>query len=135
MTTSFGPLRIDPDDPRPLYVQIMDEVRWAIARGVLGPNDPLPSVRELAGGLRVNPTTVLQGYRELEREGVVHVQRGRGTFVSPGLGPARVRSEVAREVARRCLNEAARAGLGPDDLIHALRSEIDSPSPEAPDGP
>jgi GntR family transcriptional regulator len=112
---------VDPDDPRPLYVQIVDEVRRSILRRSLRPEDALPSVRELAGDLRLNPNTVQNAYRELEREGLVYVRRGQGTFVSPSVDPAPVREAVIREVAERCLREGARAGLTRDELIEGIR--------------
>ena len=59
---------IDPRAARPIYVQIMDEVRRLIVTGELRPDDPLPSVRQLAADLRVNHNTIVQAYRELERE-------------------------------------------------------------------
>jgi GntR family transcriptional regulator len=61
----------------------MDAVRRALVRGTLRPDDALPSVRDLASDLRVNPRTVSQAYAELERDGVVRVRHGKGTFVSP----------------------------------------------------
>jgi GntR family transcriptional regulator len=70
---------LDSNDPRPIYVQIVDEVRRALVVGDLAADDPLPSVRRLATDLRVNPNTVSQAYRELERDGVVEVRRGQGT--------------------------------------------------------
>ena len=73
-------VNVDPRDARPLYLQIMDEVRRSLVIGSLKPEDPVPSVRELASELVVNPRTVLQAYRELEREGVLYVRRGQGTF-------------------------------------------------------
>jgi GntR family transcriptional regulator len=109
-------------DSRPLYVQIMDEVRRALVRGTLGPDDALPSVRELASDLRVNPRTISQAYAELEREGVVQVRHGKGTFVSHSAQPDnRERPRLAREVARRALADASRNGLVLEDLIGALR--------------
>ena len=71
---------IDADRRRPIYVQIMDEVRRGRVLGTLRPGDPLPSVRQLAGELGVNPNTVKQAYRELEREGIpiAHVDVGGG---------------------------------------------------------
>ena len=110
------------DDPRPIYVQIMDEVRRALVVGTLAVEDPLPSVRELAGRLRVNPNTVSQAYRELEREGVVYVRRGQGTYVSPDAesGDGQ-RTALARDVAQRALVDAHRHGLAAGELIEAIR--------------
>lgn len=125
--TETGSLLVEirPGDPRPIYVQIMDEVRRAVALGDLEAEQPLPSVRELAGALRVNPNTVSQAYRELESEGTVYVRRGRGTFVAPDVDRAEERDALAREVAERALRDAYRHGLEPGELIEAVRREAD----------
>ncbi len=115
-------VNLDPRDARPLYLQIVDEVRRALVLGTLRPEDPMPSVRELASQLAVNPRTVSQAYGELEREGIVYVRRGQGTFVSPDVHPkARERRALAREVARRALREAWRSGLDLEELVKSLR--------------
>lgn len=115
-------VNLDPRDARPLYLQIMDEVRRALVVGSLRPEDPLPSVRELASELAVNPRTVSQAYGELEREGVVYVRRGQGTFVSPGVQPqANERAALARAVAKRALLDARRNGLGAEELLAGIR--------------
>ena len=125
---------IDPGDARPLYLQIMDEVRRALVVGSLREGDPLPSVRELAAELVVNPRTVRQAYQELEREGVVHVKRGLGTFVAPGAQPGvREQRALGRGVAKRALLEARRNGLGVEELLMLIREvaaeEEGDPSP------
>src|SRR3712207_9331785 len=105
-------VQLDEADGRPLYVQIMDAIRRALVRGTLRAEDPLPSVRELAAELVVNPRTVLQAYQELERQGVVYVRRGQGTFVAPGADGGRdERNALARELARRVLIEADRKSV------------------------
>lgn len=117
---------INTADPRAIYVQIMDEVRRALVLGTIGPEDPLPSVRQLASDLRLNPNTVAQAYRELEREGVVYVRRGQGTFVAEHGRNGADRTTLAREVAGRALLDAHRHGLGVEELVTAIR---DVPSP------
>src|SRR4051794_14270845 len=125
-------VNLDPHDARPLYLQIMDEVRRALVTGALRPEDPLPSVRELAAELVVNPRTVSQAYRELEREGVVYVRRGQGTFVSAGASPdAEERHARARSVAKRALLEARRNGLGVEEMITIIR-EVAAEEEEEP---
>lgn len=116
-------VNLDPNDGRPLYLQIMDEVRRAIVVGSLQAEDPLPSVRELAGELVVNPRTVSQAYQELEREGVIYVRRGQGTFVSPNVkrGSGERRRSLAREVAKRALLDARRNGLDVEELVTAIQ--------------
>jgi GntR family transcriptional regulator len=115
-------ISVDVNDPRPIYIQIIDEVRRALVTGMLEPDEPLPSVRQLAGELRVNPNTVSQAYRELEREGLVEVRRGQGTFVVNAKVPDRQRRTLARDVALRALRDAHRNGLDTAELIHAIRA-------------
>lgn len=116
-------VNLDHRDARPLYLQIMDEVRRALVVGTLRTEDPLPSVRELASELVVNPRTVSQAYRELEREGVVYVKRGQGTFVAQAARPERdeERRALAGGVAMRALREARRNGLGVEELVAIIR--------------
>ena len=127
---------LDPADGRPLYLQIMDEVRRAIVVGTLRAEDPLPSVRELSAELVVNPRTVSQAYQELEREGVVYMRRGQGTFVSPAAQRnGEERRTLARAVAKRSLLEARRNGLGVEELlmmIQQLADEEERTRSEAP---
>jgi GntR family transcriptional regulator len=115
-------ITVDQTDPRPIYVQIMDEIRRALVVGTLSPDDPLPSVRQLAIQLRVNPNTVSQAYRELERQNVVHVRRGQGTFASDVAVNGRERKTLARDVATRALRDAHRNGLSADELLKAIRT-------------
>ena len=127
-------VNLDPDDGRPLYLQIMDEVRRAIVVGTLRAEDPLPSVRELASELVVNPRTVSQAYQELEREGVVYVRRGQGTFVSPtARRDGAARRGVAREVAKRALLEARRNCMTAEELLTTIQEiaaeEAQTPEP------
>jgi GntR family transcriptional regulator len=113
---------LDNRDVRPLYLQIMDEIRRAIVVGKLKPEDPLPSVRDLASELVINPRTVSQAYQELEREEVVYVKRGQGTFVAPTTRKnSRERQNLARAVAKRTLIEARRSGLDVEELIATLK--------------
>jgi GntR family transcriptional regulator len=115
-------INLDPNDGRPLYLQIMDEVRRAIVVGSLRAEDPLPSVRELAAELVVNPRTVSQAYQELEREGLIYVRRGQGTFVSPNVRrSAGERRRLAREVAKRALLDARRNGLDVEELVTMIQ--------------
>jgi GntR family transcriptional regulator len=109
-------------DPRPIYLQIMDEVKRGVVIGTIRPDEALPSVRQLASELRVNPNTVQQAYRELERDGVVYVRRGQGTFVAHNSGGADERIALAAAVAERAARDAFRNGVSVEELIDALRS-------------
>ena len=119
--------RIDPRSPTPIYAQIADRVRVAVAAGELSAGDALPSVRALAGRLRVNPATVVQAYHDLEHEGLVEMRQGAGTFVAAVNADrrARERAAAARRVVRAMLAEAASLGIATDDLKTAIHSELD----------
>lgn len=117
-------LDIDPKDPRPVFQQIVDEVRRCVSVGVLKPDEPLPAVRRLAQELKVNANTVQHAYRCLEQEGVAYVKRGLGTYITPAAKqPGRIRqpAAVARQIAERMLREGFRHGLLASDLIAALQ--------------
>jgi GntR family transcriptional regulator len=104
----------------------MDEIRRAIVVGTLRPDEALPSVRQLAGELRVNPNTVQQAYRELERSGAVYVRRGQGTFVANGSASLGERRQLVAGVAARALRDAYRHGLTAEELIEAIERGADS---------
>jgi GntR family transcriptional regulator len=92
-------LRIDPSSRVAIYRQLADQLREAVARGRLLPEQQLPSVRELARSLVVNPNTVARVYTELEREGVLNTRPGLGVFV------ARPKDELTKKVRRERLRE------------------------------
>lgn len=116
---------IDPRSPTPLYAQIAARVRLAVAAGELAAGEGLPSVRALAGQLRVNPATVVQAYRDLATDGFVEIRHGQGTFVQdvPAVLRDEERATQATQLVRRLLQDAARAGIGVEELMHALRTE------------
>ncbi len=119
--------QIDPRSSTPLYAQIAARIRVGIAAGELTAGDGLPSVRLLAGQLRINPATVVQAYRELEAEGFVEMRQGAGTFVLE-IEPARRQREreaEARRLVRALLVEAGRQGLTVLELRAALRLELE----------
>jgi len=123
--------RIDPRSPTPLYAQIASRIKLAIAAGELLPAAALPSVRQLAAELRVNPATVVQAYRDLEAEGFVEIRHGAGTFVRE-LAPARRARERARQASalvRQLLAEARRVGVSLAELQAAIEEEIGVKTP------
>jgi GntR family transcriptional regulator len=123
---------IDPRSPVPLYEQIAARIRAAVASEEYRAGDALPSVRQLSSMLRVNPSTVVQAYRDLEREGFVEMRQGAGTYVR-SVSPA-VREEErvrqARGLVQSMLADAARLGLGAADVARALANEMEVPSHE-----
>jgi GntR family transcriptional regulator len=118
--------RIDPRSPTPIYAQIAERVRVAVAAGELAKGDGLPSVRALAGRLRVNPATVVQAYRELEQEKLVEMRQGAGTFILEMStdSRARERQAAAKRLVRGLMEDAARLGIQKDDIRKALNGEL-----------
>lgn len=114
--------RVDDASPMPVYLQIKEQVLHALSRGQIKAGDQLPTVREVAVQLTVNPNTVNRAYAELEREGLLTSRRGRGTFVSEGGKPADVSSQQVRlkDIARRALGESRAFGFSVDELIETV---------------
>ncbi|MCE5301635.1 MAG: GntR family transcriptional regulator [Planctomycetaceae bacterium] len=111
-------MNIDPGSHVPIYLQIADAVRAAVAAGVYQPGEPLPSLRAMAVEVHVNPNTVQRAYDELQQAGLVGSQRGRGVFVADrGASVARLAAELG---VRRGLEEAVRAaqlaGMDPPQI-------------------
>src|SRR5512137_2069568 len=106
----------------PIYRQIIDQVKSAMATGTLGPGDRLPTVRQLSVDLSVNPNTVSRAYNELELTGLVETQQGSGTFI----GSKRVeRDEVERrrmleQICQEFLSRASSHGFTLDDILDNL---------------
>lgn len=122
---------VDPRSPTPLYEQIASRIRVAVASGELDPGQSLPSVRQLATTLRINPATVVQAYRELETDGFVERRHGAGTFIRdvPSGRKRDERVRKAEELVQRLLDDAARLGVNGSDLRAALDRHINRKRP------
>ena len=118
--------QIDPRSPTPLYAQIAERLRVAIASGELRPGESLPSVRQLAARLRVNPATAVQAYRDLETAGFVELRQGAGTFVKEVTASRKAdeRNAQARQLVRLMVAEAGRLGIPREELDNALEHEL-----------
>ena len=123
---------IDPRSPTPLYEQIAARVRLAVASGDLSPGDSLPSVRVLSRSLRVNPATVVQAYRDLAADGFVEIRHGQGTFIQevPTFLREEERTAQAEKLVRKLLQDAARLGIGLEDLVRAFHAQTGAPLSE-----
>lgn len=115
-------LRIDPSDAAPIWSQIEEGLRRLVASGALAPGAAVPSVRDLARELRVNPATVAKAYQRLSEAGVLAVRRGDGTYVAdapPAMSRAE-RSKILREAATRYASLAATLGVGETEAAGAF---------------
>jgi GntR family transcriptional regulator len=111
-------IEVDPKAPSPPSEQIADQVRFAIAQGLLGAGDRLPSVRGLAETALVNPNTVAKAYRDLEREGTVETRPGSGVFVAARAGAKceAMRDAKIGERVGRAVTEALASGLAAEEI-------------------
>src|SRR5262245_61224594 len=119
-------IRVEPTSGAPLGQQIMQQVRLAIASGRLRPGEQLPSARDLAAQLRVNFHTVRKAYADLESEGVLRFERGRGTFVPrqvARLDQAALR-ELVRAHVRRLAADLAGSGVSGKQLEETVLAEV-----------
>lgn len=109
---------LDFESDVPIYEQIANRVKFAIARGAYGPDDALPSVRALAKTLLVNPNTVVRVYRELELAGLLRTHPGKGVFAAQGSQRQcrRERTTIVEEKLREVLGLARTAELGEAEL-------------------
>ncbi len=117
-------IRIDPSSAVPIWSQIEEAVRRLVSAGALRPGDAVPSVRECATDLRVNPATVSRAYQRLVDAGVLEVRRGDGTYVAE-RPPTMTRAERARDLraaAARLATVALPMGASLDDTVEALRA-------------
>ena len=117
-------LRIDPSDATPIWSQIEEGLRRLVASGALAPGAVVPSVRDLAKELRVNPATVAKAFQRLTDAGVLTVRRGDGTYVAdaPPAMSRTDRARILREAATRYASLAATLGVTKEEAAEAFGS-------------
>ena len=116
-------IHISPSDGVPIYLQIVNQVKYLVASGRLAPGEELPPIRALAEQLLVNPNTVARAYRELETAGVVTKRRGAGTYVSDAGSPLarRERLDILTERIDALLAEARQMNVDVEEIIDLVR--------------
>lgn len=120
-------IRIDPDSAVPIYLQIVQGIKNKIAIGVLKPGQQLPTVRELAATLRINPNTVARAYDQLAADNVISTQQGRGTYVRERPDQdylTHVRQEQLRTLAERTVGNALSLGYTEGEIRSALQAAL-----------
>ena len=128
---------VDPHTGVPIYLQLIEQVKRSVALGVLTPGERLPTVKQLATDLTINPNTVARAYRELERDGVIETSVGRGSFVSQnGVGDraAAALIDVASSAVDAAVREAKSMGLKPSQVREIFSKALErwySPSSDA----
>ncbi len=114
---------VDPTSATPIYAQLVEQVKHALAAGGLQQGEALPSLREVATRLRINPLTVMKAYGELETLGIAKTLHGRGTFITDGSQAfsEQYRLEALEGVIDRMLIEAHQLGASLEDILTLVR--------------
>lgn len=121
---------IDPSNGVPIFMQIVQQVKYKIACGALKEGDRLPSVREMAGKLRINPNTVAKSYAELERDGIIVAKKGMGCFVAEiGEKSSSIkrneRLKLVSQHLERAVTEAYHLDIPLDEVEQLFQQEIE----------
>ena len=121
-TQMHGGLTLSQSDKRPMYLQIMEQIKMQITVGDWKEGQPIPSIRQLAVDIGVSVITVKRAYQELEREGIIVTQQGKGSHVStiPGLG-ASLREQELQQHLENAMRVAAQLGMRPKEVEKRLR--------------
>jgi len=120
-------LRIDPDSAVPIYLQIVHTIKHQVATGRLKPGAQLPTVRELATSLSINPNTVARAYDQLDSDNVITTQQGRGTYVRERPDDAhlaRVRQEQLKTLIDGVVGNALSLGYTSDEIREAFDAQL-----------
>lgn len=118
-------MTIEFDNNLPIYLQIMNYLKREIVRGSLQPGDKIPSVRELAADLQINPNTVQRTFQELEREGIVETRRGLGRYVtSEGSKIMTIKKEMAGELLDNFIRGMQELGFKDQDIMAIVAEAV-----------
>ena len=118
-------IQIDLQSRVPLYEQLQEQIIRLSTLGILDENQQLPSVREVG----VNPNTVAKAYQQLEQQGIIYTVSGRGSFVSPDVLSLQSLRQAALQEVLDAVDKALSRGVSPQQLLDAIRQQLDSLSP------
>ncbi|AWM43429.1 GntR family transcriptional regulator [Bacillus sp. NEAU-CP5] len=117
---------------KPIYLQIADRVYYRLIRSELSPGDKLPSVREMAVQMKVNPNTIQRTYSEMERLGIVETRRGQGTFIAERSDlKAELKDRLTKDVFKRFIQEMAELGLSPEEMLDGIKRYAEEANDES----
>ena len=122
-------IQIDLQSRVPLYEQLQEQIIRLSMLGILDENQQLPSVRALAREVGVNPNTVAKAYQQLEQQGIIYTVSGRGRFVSPDVLSLQSLRQAALQEVLDAVDKALSRGVSPQQLLDAIRQQLDSLSP------
>lgn len=117
-------IQVDVRSRVPIYEQIINSIKQMSISGVLLPDEKLPSVRELAKDMTINPNTIQKAYQELERQGIIYIKRGQGTFINPDIKAKNKEEKMAnlKETISNIVVESIYLGISKEELIEIIKS-------------
>ncbi|MFC1636242.1 GntR family transcriptional regulator [Planctomycetota bacterium] len=120
-------IHIDYNSSEPIIHQVVGQVKWLVVGGKFQPGQKLPSIRDFARRLKINPTTVTRIYKELEHDGVIVLRQGQGAFVAANSRPTpkKEAKQVMKQKARELFVEGLRMGLDKDEIDQVLNDEYE----------
>ena len=118
------PIQLNPSSGMPLYLQLIEQIKHAIETGAMRAGDQLPSVRQMAEELMINPNTVVRAYRELEHEGVVELKHGSGAFIRESIVPRARLMQKAQTVVQQALDRLDTLDLSEDEIRRLIENEL-----------
>jgi len=121
---SYMILRLNPASGVPLYLQVIEQVKHAIESGVIRTGEQLPSVRQMAEDLLINPNTVAKAYREMEHEGVIELKHGSGAFVRESIVPRARLMQKAQTIVQSAFDKLASLDLTENEVRRLLETEF-----------
>ncbi len=125
-------MTIEFDNNLPIYLQIMNYIKLQIVTGKLGPGEKIPSVRELASELKINPNTIQRTFQELEREGVAESRRGLGRFVtSEDEKIMSIKKEMASDLLDRFIGGMRELGFDNENIVNIVTESVEGGRSEA----
>ncbi len=113
---------LDYQDRRPIYEQVTEKFRMLILRGVMPPESRMPSVRQLAMELAINPNTIQRAYMQLEQEGLIYPVKGRGNFVADTEQIRKKSREDCQQELRVVVQKGVELGMEEDELIYIVKA-------------
>jgi len=117
-------LRLNPSSGVPVYLQIIEQVKHAIATGAVNAGEQLPSVRQMAEDLLINPNTVARAYRDLEQEGIIELKHGSGAFISDSIAPPSKSMHKAQAVVKSAIDQLASFDLAEEEIRRLIENEL-----------
>jgi GntR family transcriptional regulator len=116
--------RINPSSGVPVYLQLIDQVKYAVETGALRPGEQLPAIRKLAGDLVINPNTVVRAYRELVHEKIVELKQGSGAFISESVAGRINEMGKGRKIVQSVIERLRSLGLSEKEMRRMIENEL-----------